>query len=110
MEEAPATQDRLLAPDTDQQTHEIQKFLVRRERLPVVPTQVVVLTIRVVVAALSTTDLIPTQEHRRALREEERGEEISPLSGPRFQDRFVFRRPFNAIVSRDVVVRAVEVG
>ena len=56
---------------------------------------------------LRPAKLIACQQHRRAVREEERGEEVAllPLAGG--NDIRVFRRPFLAVVIRTVIVMSV---
>src|SRR5581483_11786157 len=61
------------------------------------------------VALLRAPDLVAAEQHRDALREEERGEEVALLAGAERLDRRVVGRTFDAAVPRAVVALAVAV-
>src|SRR5436190_3058616 len=77
--------------------------------LPVVPGELVVLAVRIVVAALRAADLVAAQQHRHALREKERRQEITLLPSADRDDLRIGRRTFGAGIPGAVVVRAVVV-
>ena len=58
-------------------------------QVPVHPGELVVLAVGVVVAALGPADLVAGQQHRHALRDEERGEEVAHLPLAQRVDRRV---------------------
>ncbi len=66
-EEALPAKHRMLPAQTDQPAREIAHLLRPRRLEPIEPRDLVVLAPGVVVAALGTVDLIPAQQHRRAL-------------------------------------------
>ena len=77
--------------------------------VPVQPGHLVVLAVGVVVAAVGATDLVTGGDHRHARREQERAEEAAHRPAPRVPDDRVVGGPFDAVVPRPVVVRAVAV-
>src|SRR3954464_7903283 len=78
--------------------------------LPVVPSDRVVLAIGVVVPLLRAPDLVAAEQHRRSLRERERGDEVALLPRAVRAHRFVAGRSLHAAVPAAVVVRAVAVA
>ena len=76
-------------------------------RVPRAPGRLVVERVDVVVAVLGVAELVATQEHRGARREQQRGEQVARLPGPQRQDRRVGGRPLDAVVGAAVVVGAV---
>ena len=77
---------------------------------PVEPGQLVVLGVGVVVAALGAADLVAGGQHRRAARQEERGEQGADIGGARGGDDRIGDRSFDAAVPREVGVGAVAVA
>src|SRR5262245_42055166 len=77
-EPAAAAEHRVLLAEFDQARGELEQLLV--DALPVVPGDLVVLAVRVVVALLGAAHLVAADEHRYALREEERREEVPLLA------------------------------
>src|ERR1700733_6082986 len=77
--------------------------------LPVVPGDLVVLAPAVVVAALGAGDLIAAGDHRHALGEEQRGEQVAALAGSQIADSWVVGRSLDAAVPGAVLVVAVPV-
>src|SRR5918993_1482214 len=104
-----AAKDRLLGTNTDQPLHECMEVVIPRGERPVVPAEIVVLTVGVVVAALGAANLIAAEKHRRALRQEEGGEKVPLLPGAHGQNLRVCRRAFMSIVAGDVVVGTVSI-
>src|SRR2546423_3508713 len=78
--------------------------------IPVEPRNLVVLTPGVVVAALCSRRLVAGDEHRDALRQQQRREEVSHLPPADGVNRRVVRWAFDAVVVTDVVVVAVAVA
>src|SRR2546423_11187458 len=78
--------------------------------VPVEPRNLVVLTPGVVVAALRARRLVTGDEHRDALRQQQRREEVSHLPPADGVDGGVLGGAFDALVVTDVVVVAVAVA
>ena len=66
---------------------EREQRLVVGVELPVEPGDLVVLAVGVVVAALGAADLVAAEQHRHALRQEQRGEEVALLPRAQRDDR-----------------------
>src|SRR6266576_2154744 len=79
------------------------------EILPVDPGQLVVLTEPVVVALLGAADLIPMGDHRHALGQQQRREEITLLARPQCAYLGIVGWSFVPAVPRPVVALAVPV-
>ena len=79
------------------------------QRIPVEPRELVVLAPRVVVAVLRAAQLVAAEQHRHALREQQRRQEVALLARAQRVDRGIVGRPFDAAVPRAVVVGAVVV-
>src|SRR5262249_38805749 len=107
LEPAPAPERRMLPAKPDQTPGELEQILVRM--LPVEPRGLVVLAVRVVVPALGARYLVAAQDHRNALRQQQRREEIPALPRPAVEDSGIVGRPFRAAVPRAVVALAVAV-
>jgi hypothetical protein len=91
----------------DQPAGELQQVLVGAR--PVVPRCLIVLAIAVVVAVLGAADLVAAEQHRHALRQHQRREEIAHLPVAERDDLRVVARPLDAAVPRAVVALAVAV-
>ena len=106
-EEAAAAERRVLAAQLDEGGGELDQRLV--DLVPVHPAQLAVLGVGVVVALLGAAELVAVQQHRRALAEQQRGQEVA--LGPRAQrqDLRVVGRSLDAVVGRAVVALAVVV-
>ena len=77
--------------------------------VPVDPADLAVLGVGVVVAVLGAAQLVAVQQHRHALAEQQRGDEVALLAGPRLEDLGVVGRALHAVVPRAVVALAVVV-
>ena len=77
--------------------------------LPVEPGDLVVLAPGVVVAALRAAELVAAEQHRHALREEQRGQEVALLARAQRVDLRVVGLALDAAVPGAVVVGAVAV-
>src|SRR3954451_568596 len=80
------------------------------QQTPVHPADLVVLAVRVVVAALCATQLVARDQHRHTRRQQQRGEQVPELPPPERPYALVVRLPFRPAVPRPVVVRAVPVA
>src|SRR5690606_4405551 len=76
---------------------------------PVNPRELVVLTVRIVVAALGAAQLVAVDDQRRPLRQDQRRERVAFLLPPSGQDRLVVGWSFGAEVPGTVVAFAVAV-
>ncbi len=108
-EEIRAVQGRVLAAEAEQLARELPQRVPLAIEVPVDPADLVVLTVRVVVPALRAPHLVAREEHRGALREEERREQVAPLAGAEREDARVRRRALDAAVPPALVVVAVAV-
>ncbi len=102
-EVAPAAEHRMSPPDGDQSTGEVPQFGALAVGRPVHPRDLVVLAVGVVVALLGARDLVAVRQHRDALREHERGQEVALLPEPQRLDRLVVGRALDTTVPRPVV-------
>src|SRR5437588_547340 len=103
-------QNRVCVEDLYEVARELQKVAPLLVQVPVEPRNLVVLTPGVVVAALRSRRLVPGDEHRDALRQQERREEVSHLPPADGVNRRVFGRAFDAVVETEVVVVPVAVA
>ena len=103
---APAER-RVVAAERGDAPRPLEQILV--DGAPVEPRDLVVLAVRVVVPLLRAPDLIPTEQHRHTLRQQQRGQQVAALAGPQGEDRRVVGRPLDAAVPRAVVGLAVAV-
>ena len=85
------------------------RSLLSLARRPVEPVELVVLAVGVVVALLAAPELVAREQHRRALRQQQGGEEVAPLARAQLEDRRVVGRALDAAVPGQVVVVAVAV-
>ena len=96
----------------------IQAFPREREELfapvvevPMHPGDLVVLRVRVVVAHLRAPDLVAVRQHRHALRERERRDEVAHDAEAHVEDACrIVRLALDAPVAADVVVVAVAIA
>src|SRR5215831_3593013 len=97
----------MLRSKRDQPTCELQQLLLLVIEVPVEPADLVVLTVGVVVALLRATHLVAAEQHRHALREEQRGQQRALTTHAQVSDARVFRWTFDPAVPGIVVVGAV---
>src|SRR5581483_1405890 len=86
-----------------------QGAIVIADRRPVDPADLVALAIGVVVAALGAPELVAREQHRRAERQQQGGEEIALLALAQLPDRRIVGRALDAAVPRPVVGMAVAI-
>src|SRR5207253_9636246 len=97
-EEARAAEDRMGPAECNHAAGERLQVRTGLVELPVVPGQLVVLVVGIVVAVLGAADLVATLDHREALREEERRQEVALLASAQVEDALVGGRPLRAAV------------
>src|ERR1700740_240986 len=88
----------------DETAHEIDELGgMALDGGPVDPAHLVVLTIRIVVAVLRVSELIPGKQHRRSLRKEQRRQEIPPLLCAQRENRRIVAWTLGAAIPAVVV-------
>src|SRR5215211_2332075 len=92
-----------------QLSRELKKLILLFVTLPVKPTNVVVLTIGVVVTVLRPTPLISAAEHRHALGKKQCREKIAALAVAQHVNLRIIGRTFDAAIPRLIIVVAVVV-
>src|SRR5262245_6314151 len=92
-----------------QSLRERKKLNLLLVTFPIKPTDLVVLTISVVVTVLGPTPFISAAEHRHALRKKQRREKITALTIAQRIDLRVIGRTFHAAIPRLIIVVAVAV-
>src|SRR5688500_2004755 len=107
VEEARAPQDREAVAQPGQLAHEVDQALGAVVVVPVDPADLVVLAVGIVVAVLRARELVAGQQHRRALRQEQRGEHVLHLALAQRANRLVDVRALGAVVPRAVVRVAI---
>src|SRR5262245_45480687 len=95
------------AAQRDQAFGEREQRALLRIQVPVVVADLVVLTVRVVVAALSPADLVASEQHRRALSQKQRGQQIARALSAELSNGGVRRLALDARVPRSIVVGTV---
>src|SRR5579883_2473925 len=75
-----ATKYRMLPPEVDEFTAEIDKVFGSTRQIPVKPGHLAILTIPIVVALLRPSQFIATEQHRDSLRQHQRGEKVAALA------------------------------
>src|SRR5207245_4841749 len=101
LEEPPPLKRGVPRPEMGEPRHELQELLVRV--LPIEPADLVVLAIGVVVPLLRATDFVAGQQHRDALREQQRREEVPLLACSQAVDRRIVRRSLDTTVPGAIV-------
>src|SRR5688572_24060883 len=105
--EAPVAQDGVLHAQPDQLPDVGDHALLAVAVVPVDPGDLVILAVGVVVALLRAAELVACEQHRRALREQQRAEHVLHLALAQAADRLYLGRPLDAVVPRAVVRVAV---
>ncbi len=96
------------AADRDETANEVDELGVHLAAGdPVEPARLVVLGVGVVVAVLAARELVAHEQHGRADREEDGGEEIALLPRPHRENLRIGRVALDAIVGREVMGVAV---
>ncbi len=108
-EEIAPAQNGVGAAEGDQRLGEAEEIALPLEQPPVHPADLVVLAVRVVVAPLRAAELVARQQHRRALRQQQQGEEVARLPRAQGEHGRIVGRPFDAAVPADALGQAVAV-
>src|SRR3954463_3404439 len=74
-----------------------------RDAEPVEPSRVVVLSISIVVAALSVAELVASEDHRRPVRQQRRRKKIALLLLAELDNLRVVGRSLDAVIPRMIV-------
>src|SRR5881397_1302563 len=77
--------------------------------IPIQPTDLIILAIRVVVSSLTTAELIARNKHGRSLRQQQGGQHISNLPPAQLNNLRIIGGPFSAAIPRAIVGVAVVV-
>jgi hypothetical protein len=109
LEPAAAVEDRMRLPERDELARELEQRGALLLEAPVEPAELVVLAVGVVVAALRAAHLVAHEQHRHALREKQRREQVALLPLAELQDLRIVGLAFGAAVPRAVVALAVAV-
>ena len=104
---AAAAEDGVAVAQRGQFLDEFDQPLAAFADVPVEPAGGVVLVVGVVVAALGPAELVPRQQHGRALAQQQRGQHVADLPLPQGVDGRVVRRPFDAAIPADVIAGPV---
>src|SRR5205085_4947820 len=88
---------------------ELEQGLRILVELPVVPTDLVILRVGVVVAALRTADLVAPAKHGHTLRAEQGHQEVALLAFAHLNDSGVFRGSLGTVVGGMIVVGSVAI-
>src|SRR5690606_38282772 len=79
LKEVAAAENTVAQTQTDELAREREQLLILLVQRPVVPGELVILTVGIVVALLGTAGFIAREQHRHALREHERRQEVADL-------------------------------
>src|SRR5262249_35146473 len=110
IEPAPAADLAELPAQRGEQPNEIGEIVAgAAEALPVDPADLIVLAIGIVVAGLRIGDLVAGQDQRRALREQQAGELVSPQLPAQCRDGRIIGRALMTAIVAVVVVGAVAI-
>src|SRR5208337_455376 len=92
-----------------QQFHETEDIRMFGQQVPVEPTRIIILTIGVIVATLTTSHLVAHQKHGQTRGKHGYGEKILylPVAQPLYCG--IVRRTFKAAVAASVVIAAIAV-
>src|SRR6478609_128689 len=92
-----------------QSSRELKKLILLFVTLPVEPTDLVVLTIGVVVAVLCPSPFIPAAEHQHALGKKQCREKIATLPVAQTVNVRIIGQTFHAAIPRLIIVVAIAV-
>src|SRR5262249_35112786 len=100
IEEPAPAEHRMIRTQCRHHTGELQQAAVGGG--PVDPGELVVLAVAVIVAVLRAAQLVAVTDHRHALRQQQRGDEIALLASAQFVDLRVVGWPLRAAVPRPI--------
>src|SRR5262249_1387118 len=98
LEERPPAKRGVGATETEQAAHEAELRALLVAYAPAHPARLVVLAVRVVVAALGPVELVPAQDHGHSLRDEQQRQEVPRLAPAEGEHVGVRRLPLHAAV------------
>src|SRR5438093_13645650 len=104
-----APKQRMILSEFDHSPPESVYVLVLSHKIPIKPTDLVVLTVGVVVSLLTAPDFISGKDHRYASREHENGSEIFDLTLTQRFDRRLGCVALDSVVPAEVVIDAVAI-
>src|SRR6266513_3025755 len=100
----------MILPELNKSSCELQKLVLLFVAYPIEPTDLVVLAISIVIPVLRPAPLIAAGQHRHALRQKKRRQEISALTIAQGIDLCVIGRSFDAAIPREIIIVAVLVA
>jgi len=109
LKKAPTPENRVVLPQVNETLREYHQLTGRTVQFPVVPTELIVLAVRIVVALLRPADLVAPADHWDTLREQEQCQAVPLLPLPELVDGRIGGRPLDAAIPAQVVVRSVTV-
>src|SRR5215510_13654840 len=107
--EGVTAEQRMRPPKLDETLEKPEQVGMRLEEAPIDPTELIVLTVSVVVATLCAPELIPGQNHGGASGEQENGRKVPHLPLPQLDDLRSLGRPLIAAVPAQVLMTTVGV-
>src|ERR1017187_4587059 len=109
LKKTPTVEYRMPLAQADHSLHERQQVAILRLQIPVQPTCRIVLAIRVVVSQLRMTGAITRVQHRYALGQQQRGQEIPLLLGAQSLDVGIFRGTLCSAIPAEIIVVAIPI-
>src|SRR5271163_3007937 len=96
-------------PQGGELLRELYEGLTLVLQIPIQPRDLIVLTIGIVVAPLRAAEFVASENHRRSLRQQQRGHHVAYLTRAKSIDAFVVRLALDAAIPGMVVGTAVSV-
>src|SRR5260221_5298761 len=96
-------------PDLDQHLDKLVNLPVLFQQRPVKPTDLVILTIPIVVSALSAPNFVPHEQHRRTYGKQRDGEKIFDHAVAQPLDGSIVAGTFHAAVATQISTRTVAI-
>lgn len=97
-------------PEGDHLAKELKKLSIIFELVPVEPSRLVILVVRIVVALLRVQELVTRQKHRRAVCQEQQAADILSLTTPQCRD-WLREVPISLVttVPAEIICRAIRI-
>ena len=109
LKEIPAVKNGMVFSQSNQAPDKAEQFGIGGFRIPIDPTDLIVLAICVVVSQLRVANSIPGQQHRNPLREKQRCQKVALLTGAQGLHLWIVGWPFHAAIPTSVIVGAVAI-
>ena len=109
LKKEPPPENRVLLPQVNETLREYHQLTGRTVQFPVVPSELIILAVRIVVALLRPPNLVAPADHWDTLREQEQCQAVPLLSLSELVDGRIGGRPLDAAIPAQVVVRSVTV-